>query len=82
MASVTLAQAQRMARSPLMQGFIREILTVDGGIWNLIPFTEAPGGQLIYNRELDVAGVKWHAVGDTSARAQGTVTTVVSMQKR
>jgi hypothetical protein len=75
--SITLAQAQRMAQSPLMKGVILEILTVDA--WShLFPFEEAPGGQLIYNRELAAALVKWHTVGATTARTQATVTTITA----
>lgn len=77
MGSITLAQAQRLARSPLMQGVIQEILTVDA-TWSLLPWVEAPGGQLIYNRELTASGVSWHAVGDSANRTQATVTTITA----
>ena len=75
MASLTLAQAALLSQDELVQGVVKEIITVDL-FASRLPFVPANGKALVYNRELTESGVTWLDVNAAVNATQATVTQV------
>ena len=61
--SVTLAQSALLSNDVLLKGIIETIIK-ESPILARMPFIEINGNALTYNRELELAGMEWHAAND------------------
>ncbi len=62
--ALTLAEAAKLSTDVLRAGVIEEVIQ-ESPILQRLPFVELVGNAWTYNREEDLPGVDWHAVGGT-----------------
>lgn len=78
MASLTLAEAQKLGLDDLASGVIENIVTVNP-IYNVLPFDQINGNALTYNRENVLGDVQLADIdGTITAKAPATYTKVTS----
>lgn len=76
MASVTLAESQKLCQNQLIAGIIENTITVDR-FFDVLPFEGISGNALAYNRENVLGDVQAIGVGDSiTANAAATFTEV------
>lgn len=80
MALETIAEADKYARTVLLQGVVEEILD-ESPMFALLPFDTILGNSLTYNRENTLGGADFFNPGDIWAESTPTVTPVTATLK-